>query len=642
MDKLPPQGPIQAYERASQPEGLASSNVQKFMNKIRSVRDRITAHFRPAPTENELTNLTDEALVYDAEMSIDISAENGGTESVEAATDAVGTVLVEGAMEARGQQQTGDSQNPILTLIEDGYEEAVNDGLDVFGNDTLPDGENLKEVVIDITGQESHKSLEEIALPRSINERINLAYETSSFKQSPEVKEAIRGYYEDHYKLGALVECVIDGSGDGIDRASIDDQFENYYLREVAKNLLSQSNRLDALMAAEAVLGEVLFNEIAVAQETLSEAEDAYIIALAEKFHQKAVSEGFAYRRPIQGAAGGTRYDWNRDLPVPHKAAHMIKFDQNQIDARRSTANLDFWEDTRHAGQLEFHNSGQFDKISAPGFVLRSRTQQQELTGTFHAQMPTHQRPDGNMHTNLPHFSETYDPRNYKAQVDGKDVVKVDGRSFPATAAIPLAVIISTAPYARNARYGIVELKDIGQLDQVPVKDGTGDIGSQGADMHGLHGEDRVFMADNRSEHARKAVNYDLNFGDTGYVVMTEVEKNNTTDGTSQAFGHGQGYAREVVVPGIDFLAFQEQHRDLPADEQSRLYAQQLNEVNSKQAAAIRELQQQSRESPEYKDKLVVPLRRGVIEFVPEAQESIGRSAHYNRFQKYASLSPAA
>lgn len=56
-----------------------------------------------------------------------------------------------------------------------------------------------------------------------------------------------------------------------------------------------------------------------------------------------------------------------------------------------------------------------------------------------------------------------------------------------------------------------------------------------------------------------------------------------------------------------------------------------------KQAAAIRELQQESRELPIYKDKVVVPLRRGVIEFVPDAQEDIGRSACYYRFQKYTS-----
>ncbi len=506
-----------------------------------------------------------------------------------------------------------DEKNP--DLLTEAFDDAVVAGVPEKDLELVAEG---VEAAID--------EAEVLALPEALGERIAEAYETSSFERSPELQEAIKTYYEDHYRLARVIEGIIDGVS--IRPEAVDGKIDNYFLRETAKKLLLAKDRGAALFAAEEVIHTDLFKENAVGLETLTEVEQDLARNLAEKLRQRAVQEGLAVAYESWDTKE-VRYDWaegighlpqysSRELRKPTDIVVPTQFDLQEL-----------WNDTRHAGQLEFHNSSRLAHSAREGFVLRSRTRQKELTGSFYSQMGVvHGREGANMHSNLVHFSETYSHDEYKAQLSGHGNRQEDEPLSAATAAVPLAEIITVAPYARDAEYAVLEFKNPTDLAKVPILDKIGSIGSQGSDNYGLHGEDRVFMKDYREAFAHVAANYDIEFGHTGMVLMTETEK-----ATGMTFGHGEGYAREVVIPDI-----QKPQTNL-SDEEFRL---RVKEARRPQEEAIRQLQRQSRERQEYRGKVIVPLRRGIFEFIPEASSSGSRTKRSEQLKKVAQHSPAA
>lgn len=529
--------------------------------------------------------------------------------------DMVGIIDAVETEEDRTLQALGHADQSHPDLLTSAFENAVEAGVPQEDLEEVAEG---VEAVI-----QQHEVL---ALPEALGERIAEAYEASSFEQTPELREAIKAYYEDHYRLAGVIEGVIDGVL--IEPSGLDGKIDNFFLRETARKLLETTDRGDTLLAVQEVLYSDLFQENAVGLETLSEVEQGIARHLAEKLREKAVQEGhaIAYER---WDTKELRYDWaegvghfptyaSRELNEPSKITVPEPYDKKEL-----------WNDMRHAGQLEFHNSGRLGYASREGFVLRSRTRQKELTGSFHSQMGTaHERPGGNMHSNLVHFSETYSAEEYKNQVSGLGNSEEESPFSAATAAVPLAEIIAVAPYARDAEYAVLELKNPEDLAKVPILDKIGAIGAQGSDRSGLHGEDRVFMADYRAEHALNAANYDIEFGRTGMVVLTESEKS-----TGITFGHGEGYAKEVVVP--DILRTQ---AGLSEEE----FRQSQREARRAQETAIQDLQRQSRENPKYKGKVIVPLRRGVFEFVPEAASQAPAARRSGLLKRVVQHAPAA
>lgn len=242
------------------------------------------------------------------------------------------------------------------------------------------------------------------------------------------------------------------------------------------------------------------------------------------------------------------------------------------------------------------------------------------------------------MHSNLPHFSETYDYHSYKQQATRLGNASETDPASPATAALPLAEIIAIAPYARDAEYAVLTPRDQSVLEKITVNDKIGDIGSQGSDNHGIHGEDRVFMAGNQVDHVAEAVNYDLEFGMNGYILMTESEH-----ASGLRVGHGYGYPKERIIPDIvnpKYIEVRSKHQEMTDDEFNAYFDELRKQARVEQAENIKQLQAESRNDPKYAGRVVMPLRRGVLEYEPEAKTEGARDRRTYRFKHIVQHAP--
>lgn len=149
MDETLPQ-----QEQLSQPESLATPDVAKALDTINATETKISEHFGLTSDAPELPDLTDDALVHVAESSSDFAKEH--PEQSEIATDAVKTVLVEGALEVTGDRPES-TENPIIKLENDGYDEQVTEAVRKLHDEgaVLPNGDSVAETIaITIMSQE--------------------------------------------------------------------------------------------------------------------------------------------------------------------------------------------------------------------------------------------------------------------------------------------------------------------------------------------------------------------------------------------------------------------------------------------------------------------------------------------------------
>lgn len=499
-------------------------------------------------------------------------------------------------------ERTSEEQTAISVIGELGEEAEAAVGV------TLEGGENVAETSL---GQELAQ------LPERLQPRIAEALEASDFAPTPEVKEAITGYYTDHYKLAAVIDKVLDGAVTPEDATKIgqEQQAETFAIDQDIRSLVAKANdpssREKVLRDVDRLLNGVLFHEWAVGLQTVGSQEIGVAVRLHEKMQARAVAEGFASPPDSNYSGmwlGPPRYTMNRSSDVESG----IKF---------STGN--FWKDTRHAGQLLFHNSGNFAEIARSGYRLMSRTKQLEESGTFHVQTAVAQNGEGNMHSNVPHWSEGYDPLGYKSG---------DRHKTPGTLAMPLAEIIKTAPYARNAEYGTVQLKPNRAVgaEQVPAHDDIIDIGPGAPDGPSEYGVDRVFFADYRADHAAQAVRYAFDAsvgsasesGNKSLQLFTSGEERVFYDG-SDTYGIGEYFPGKVILDFDYAGAFDPKSQNQPnTSEAIAERMRQREDMRGRLGEQIHKLQRESRERPEYVGRYVVPLRRGVMEFQNEGNYS--------------------
>jgi hypothetical protein len=266
-----------------------------------------------------------------------------------------------------------------------------------------------------------------------------------------------------------------------------------------------------------------------------------------------------------------------------------------------------FWEDTRHAGQLEYHNTTNFRGVWRQAGLMTRRMQEAQ-TGSIHTSTSEYRPGGGEQHIHSPtvHFSEQFDPRSYRAKPGSPDA---------GTLAIPLAEIIKTTPYARNAQYGILQLKpDSRALSRIPLNEKLGDIGAGMADMQGSGGIDRTFY---RSPHDtdpdapldQAPDGYTYNFRD---MPMTWIQLGDQEVQNQWEHGFGRG-------------------EHLPTSFAIDVDTNNLLAEESKITARIQALQQASLQK--YQGQVVVPLRSGVMDFyVPDDGVYAGR--HSAQFTK--------
>lgn len=474
------------------------------------------------------------------------------------------------------------------------------------------------------------------AVPEQLKDRIDIAIETSEFESSQEIKDAIKGYYEDHYKAAVVVEQVINGTPIDLDIIIGDENttLESYGLTRSLGDIVTEQERGRQLEKLNNFIEKKLFAEVAVGQTTIGEQEVTLTCHLAEQLAEQAKREDVYIRRPAS---------------------------EQEIVTRRQNCVTDFWEDSRAAGQLEFHNTPFADKAALDNFKLRTRSNQLEHNGDFNAVTVASEG-----HSQSLHFSEEFMSDGYKKVQLGKQVNEV---TIGGTIAVPLAEVVKQLPYARGGEYGVLALKE-GVRPKSTVIDSANIYAFGGAENPGgddtgpsKWGTDRTFYADQYDR--TKGENYELDYGrmmksewgNTSKVIFlqrdidTAHRQQYLKDGKNVdhrvEFGAGEGYPIvEVIAYDYGHRSFSDVHGAMKEDTpfvpaQVANYSanalgvsdprltrvatehysyregvepdQQERELRS----AIYEMQRESREHPKYRGKVVAMLRADTMAFTP-------------------------
>jgi hypothetical protein len=450
---------------------------------------------------------------------------------------------------------------------------------------------------------EAPRQSEALIIPENLDRRISDAVESCEFQATPEVTEALSGYYTDHYALAGVIEKVCDGTlTDGESQAILSvedgtlssDKFESI-LRfgadipsaESAVRLLAYISQKETiadpkdkqqvheslLRSAGGMLRSVLFQEESLGITTIGESE----LSVVDMLYDKLLGSLDGTSAEVT-ADGRIRWDGGSEVPNPESIKESI--------AKKKE---NFWSDCRQAGQLEFHNTGFLGGVSSDGGIM-SRTEQFRRSGEMRYQTNA----DLYMHSNVPHFSEVFSPSGYKSGSGPGNGTRQplleqdDGRG---TIATPLFRIIESAPFARDAEFATVSIKDAATLEKIPVPTRleNGIIG-HGVDYPGPGGDDRVFFASATERDGSVPDQYRIPVDHFGTLIFAGAEEIKE----SERYGIGEGF---------------------PA----RLFMEDPQNQDAVQGAIVK-LQQDYLER--YRGFVVVPLRRGVFSYASENMPS--------------------
>jgi hypothetical protein len=447
--------------------------------------------------------------------------------------------------------------------------------------------------------------------PEKLNKRIGEALTTCEVEPSSEVHEAIKGFYEDHYSFAELIRKAVDGTltseecdlildknvGTIITSEDIESYKEIFTRRKPAVVELPSVNHASTLLAAVArdqltntdpmqssalrkktlqhvtTLINNLFQENALPSTTLNEKDYAVVEELFDKLADTATSE-FPEAEIIDDGLAWKNGGGFTELASTSKDALISQIRETQDD---------FWKDTRMAGQLLYHNTGYLGDVSRNGGLM-SRLEQKRRTNAMNA--TTAEADMGIHHSVVPHFSELYDPVLYKHGA------RYEVAPDPGTIAIPLINVIDVAPYARDAQYATVKTKDASVLERIPINHAIGDIGVGQKDVPGESGGDRVFFASPTEQGDIRPDEYIIKNGGnrTPGTRNTLIFIGDEEIASSPTYGLGMQFPDRLHIPAKDEAA------KLIKELQDRYI--QLNQ-----------------------GKIVVPLRRGVFDFIPEGME---------------------
>ncbi len=447
--------------------------------------------------------------------------------------------------------------------------------------------------------------------PERLNKRIGEALASCEVETTPEVQEAIRGFYEDHYSFAEMIEKSIDGTltleeceavlEKNVGTIITAEDIESYksprsnghstdvelpsvnhaatLLAAIAKEQLANTDserieqlRKDALIHAS-LLMKHLFRENALPITTLKEDDSTIVGELFDKLAKTATNE-FS-----DAMLDGDVLQWGS------ASVYASSESKQELITHIEKVKNEFWQDTRMAGQLLYHNTGHLDGIAISGGLM-SRLQQQRELGEIRTTTPD-ANPNGIHHSVVPHFCEEYSPTAYKVGTGESSSFTSRG-----TVAIPLVNVIEVAPFARDAQYTAVKVKNSETLDRVPVHNTVGEPSSDAQDYPGSEGGDRVFFASPTQS------------GDTlpdEYVIKLNGQRTPDVRNTLIFFGE-----KEIASS--------------PEYGLGERFADRLHIQNESQASElIRQLQEQYIQLNQ--GKIVVPLRRGVFDFIPEGME---------------------
>lgn len=485
--------------------------------------------------------------------------------------------------------------------------------------------------------QEAYQPQREIAesmMGERLSDKSYEAASTSEFLPTPELMRGLEGYYETHYAMAAVIESSLGGDVspqlksvarqetlNGIIETSLFSSEEltekvislvdygnipgELYAQEITPLLAAVSLALSQdpdnkklqrseLMAMNAAC-RALFSEASVGITTVGEKELDTVKTLHGKVMERIVSSGLFEEGRGNPKTYRAKDIGSSHLPLTHRFA--VDFVNGNPGAGIEKAQKLFWEDSRFAGQLLFHNTIGFNELRASGSLMPRRMQ---LATYGQMQFQTAEKFGDSHHSPTVHWSEEYDPQSYRGE---------QSNPTGGTIAVPLWRVTEIAPYARDSEYGVLILKDEAVEDIVPLvtlNDGTTFLGSGGSDRQGVWGTDRTFYS------SPKDVEPDapIESAPDGYSIPIDedtvwVQLGKQDAERSIRYGTGQHY------PDIHLIDVEDVYDIFKTDgiDKQASYKEREQKIKDE----IKDLQHKS--ISKRPRELVVPLRSGVMDF---------------------------
>ena len=337
-------------------------------------------------------------------------------------------------------------------------------------------------------------------------EKAQEAIERSEFK-GPEVAAAIEGYYLDHIVSLRLIEGIIEGSSEDVQRISqLADKGNLGIQSDILKLAIQTLARLRTSQQPETSFNNLagrtlstLFTEPCIGQLTLNETAMEVISNEISQLQEKIGKK-------------------------PDKADIMYRMNQAKFTTQH---------EVRMGGQLLFHNTYFGNDIFDGSGSLRSQAKQQQSVRSGQqksARVTTTENRDTASHGDTIHWSERYDPSTYKRSNGRGTERDVDVKAAMMTFAIPLAEVVRKAPFGRGIKYAVVEGRPNTVAEQ-PSGRLTGSIGVGSEDVVGgkFGVIDRVFWASDVSY--KEATDYEISVGGASvaengtYVIQSDTDR---------------------------------------------------------------------------------------------------------------------
>lgn len=478
--------------------------------------------------------------------------------------------------------------------------------------------------------------------PEDLEVRISDALANCEFVSTPEVTGAVEGFYKDHYGLAAQVSEALK-DGEELEKLEFPEGTPHEMivraekLQRVANEHRTKPTRestINLIQVAAECAGS-LFAESAVGITTIGEQE----FEVRELLGNQVLE--FAYNNGMQWMFDGNNSYEARKTQVPDFADSTIKYkrdlDLKQIEDLRvpeiinsdengnvifresssvedgvirstklteyftkgkiTKAQIEFWNDVRRASHLEYHGTPYAGELLTEG--LKSRNQQirdRNFYATSNAVAT-----DGRHHSNAIKFSEFMPSGEYTSRGNPREAT-ADLSYTPATVGVPIADIIKSAPYARNAEFAIVDVDDehaVEMLERTNTGPILSSIGGGSTEHVGIPpggSIQRVFFA--RKEEGGEISPDEYTIGLVG------VDADGVAASTSRVlFTY---YDSDWMVP----LGYQ--YPTVIKLDGGRSEADQV---------AVKQAQDAIDTDPHYHGKYAVPLRRGVFSFYPEESD---------------------
>ncbi len=251
----------------------------------------------------------------------------------------------------------------------------------------------------------------ELLDPAAMEVRVGSALETCDFIETPELREAMTGYFTEQYSTAAAVDSILTSDPsqmmpeektahmtqlDGlIGQHELPENFDAQFTELLDQGQFTDNKlmikpllvgvraaRLDnpddaALQRAElqlvASLTYNLFSEASVGVTTVSEEDKEMVVSLQARV-KSTVDESNLFETDNSYRP--------KDLTLDEYGHTKNRFNRIVEDFRDPRANIEeanelFWGNVRHAGQLLFHSTRSHGAVRGSGAILPRRMQQQ-------------------------------------------------------------------------------------------------------------------------------------------------------------------------------------------------------------------------------------------------------------------------